>query len=63
MANYRYFISAKAYFSSSLGATLSNFGDVSILSVVKDTSGNVISGVKLFNDLTTGETVPVVANT
>lgn len=52
--NYRYFISGKAYFSNSLSSTLSLFGDVKIISVVKDSSGNTISGVKLFNDLVTG---------
>lgn len=52
--NYRYFISGKAYFSNSLGATLSAFGDVVILSVVSDSNGNSLPNVKLFNDLTTG---------
>lgn len=52
--NFRYFISGKAYFSNSLSSTLSSFGDVKILSVVKDSNGNLLPSVKLFSDLATG---------
>lgn len=50
--NYRYFISGKAYFSSATSSPLSAFGDVSILSVVKDSSGNTLN-VNLFTSMTT----------
>jgi hypothetical protein len=61
--NYRYFISGKAYFASSTTNPLSAFGDVSILSVVQDSNGNILSNVKLFTDMTTGENIAVTPST
>lgn len=56
--NYRYFISGKAYFSSSTSNPLSAFGDVSIMSVVTDNNGNSLN-VNLFTSMVTGENIVV----
>lgn len=60
--NFRYFISGKAYYSSSTPSTLTTFGDVQILSVVYDTSGNLLSSVSLFSNFVSGESVTVTAS-
>jgi hypothetical protein len=51
--NYRYFISGKAYFSSTLTSPLAAFGDLTIQSIVYDSNGNAL-GVSLFTALVTG---------
>jgi hypothetical protein len=59
----RYFICGKAYYDSTTASSLTNFGDVTIQSVVYDYSGNLINGVVLFTPLVTTNTIAVSQNT
>ena len=49
--NYRYFISGKAYFSSTTTSPLTNFGQVTITPVAYSSSGTAIAGTVLYNTL------------
>ncbi len=58
---YRYFISGKAFFSSSTGSSLPSFGEVSITPIAYDSSGALISGAQLYIDLT-GQSIIVATS-
>lgn len=57
--NYRYFISGKAYYSSTAGSSVSGFGNVQILPVVYNSAGTLLS-VNLYAALNSGDTVALV---
>lgn len=56
--NYRYFISGKAYFNSATTSSLTTFGDISIVPIVKDSVG-VELPVTLYQDLAPGTAITV----
>jgi hypothetical protein len=58
---YRYFISGKAFFSSSTSSPLATFGAVAITPVVYDNNGNLISTPQLYVSLA-GQSTTVVAS-
>jgi hypothetical protein len=58
---FRYFISGKAFFSSSTVSPLTTFGAVSITPVAYDNNGNVIAGAQLYVSLA-GSSTNVVAS-
>ena len=56
--NFRYFISGKAYFNSATPATLTTFGDVSIVPKVLDSNGAELP-VSLYLNLAPGTSINV----
>jgi len=56
MTSYRYFISGKTFFSFGTSSPISNFGDISIVPIVYDSSGNLLP-VSLYTPLAPGTTI------
>jgi len=61
MTSYRYFISGKTFFSSTTTSPVTIFGDISILPIVYDSSGNSLS-VTLYTPLAPGASINVKAS-
>lgn len=58
--NYRYFISGKAYFDSTLGNSINGFGDVEIKPIVLN-SGTELP-VSLHTSLVSGDVLPLTSS-
>ena len=60
-SNYRYFISGKAFFNSSLSSSITTFGDIQVNPVVLDSGGSTLS-VSLYTTFSAGQTISTQAS-
>lgn len=60
--NYRYFISGKAYYASTITSPVLKFGDVTILPIVYDNTGNQLSSVTLYTPLVSGDSITLISS-